>query len=649
MSLASKDALAAEFHVRDYTPGAIENGATWATAFDTIEEALLAAKNTIGPDRILIAAAQPGAAWKPGGGFSLGAWGTWPGPGATPLRSSTFLVDFDGVVIRGGYPAAGGPRDLDANPTVLSGDLLGDDTGLDGLIDDASNDENVYNVWTIKGLSGGVPIVIDGFQVTRGNSAEHEGPALPDPGEAIDDGRGGGAIWLTGPIGAIPGFEDGTLSFPDTVVQNCTIQLNAGTYGGAILAGRRAFSASVAELPTLTLRTSTIRANQARQWGTLLVSNGALDAAGCLVVDNDNTGAVEQGAFGGGFYLAAVKPDGTSAVGAGRFVSCTIANNVANSAGAGIAYDLGADGSEVTVDSCIVCLNRGPGGASSTFDTQLFAFTSGGGRLPAVSPTHSAFPYEWDPVPAPDPVDPVFDVQDPYFLAATSATPVLERDYRVSPCSPIRDFGQPNSAELPADAFDADDDLNVGELLPDAFRTERIRYAGFNGNRVDMGAIEHDLEICPGDWDFDGDVDGADLTGLLNSWTIPPEPGCIGPACEGGPYCHQALPGIPDPCHCRDWSRDGRFGPGDLTVLLSAWGKCDSGMAMAMGFGGEPESLDAPLTPEVLASMFGYVSVVEFSAWLGSLDPATRAAALALLTGEDGSAEAGSAEGGDDQ
>jgi predicted outer membrane repeat protein len=111
----------------------------------------------------------------------------------------------NGVTLRGGYAGcnAGDPdeRDPIANPTILSGDLNGDDGP-----DFSNYEDNSFMV--VRTRQAGPATVLDGLIIERGNA---DGPM-----NQYD--RGGGMYnWLGGPT-----------------LRNCTFRLNASTYGGAV-------------------------------------------------------------------------------------------------------------------------------------------------------------------------------------------------------------------------------------------------------------------------------------------------------------------------------------------------------------------------------------------------------------------------------
>ncbi|MCB0649381.1 MAG: hypothetical protein KDC49_22080, partial [Saprospiraceae bacterium] len=157
----------------------IQDGASWETAFNDLQDALHLA--CIG-DTVHV------------------AQGTYfPDNGAVeiPGNRDHFYELKGGVTYLGGYPSGGvGPRNPSCNPTILSGDINmdGDSTG------------NTYNV--IKTIGYDDTIYFDGFIVEHGN--------------AIPNGEEGGAWW------------DG--SFFDSAlleIRNTTFRNNYATLGGA--------------------------------------------------------------------------------------------------------------------------------------------------------------------------------------------------------------------------------------------------------------------------------------------------------------------------------------------------------------------------------------------------------------------------------
>ena len=179
------------------------NGSSWADAFNDLQDGLAAAQSG---DEVRIAC----------GLYAPGA-----------QRTDAFQLK-NGVTVRGGYAGFGEPdpnaRDTSGYPTVLTGDLNGDD-GLDF----ANNGDNSHHVLIANGNDA--TAILDGFTITAGNA---DGSSGTEP-------AGGGMYVYTGS----PRLTD------------CTFSANTSQFG----AGLMNYSAS----PTVT--SCIFTANYARTGG----------------------------------------------------------------------------------------------------------------------------------------------------------------------------------------------------------------------------------------------------------------------------------------------------------------------------------------------------------------------------------------------
>ena len=134
--------------------GATHDGTTWETAYLDLQAALAGAGAASAGDRV----------WVAEGRYT-------PGPAGSP--GSTFSIP-EGVAVYGGF--AGGEtslaaRDPVAHPTVLSGDLAGDDT-VDArgvtLTAGGISGTNAYHVVTLNGVSGAT--MLEGLTITAGDA-----------------------------------------------------------------------------------------------------------------------------------------------------------------------------------------------------------------------------------------------------------------------------------------------------------------------------------------------------------------------------------------------------------------------------------------------------------------------------------------------
>jgi hypothetical protein len=133
------------------------NGATWADAYNHLQDALGAASSG---DEIRVAQ----GVYKPDQGG-----GNIPGD-----ETATFQL-ISGVTLKGGYAGSGepdpNPRDIQEYETILSGDLDSNDVDVNDpwdLPNDPSRAENSYHVVTGSGTDE--TAILDGFTVTAGNA-----------------------------------------------------------------------------------------------------------------------------------------------------------------------------------------------------------------------------------------------------------------------------------------------------------------------------------------------------------------------------------------------------------------------------------------------------------------------------------------------
>ncbi|MFG0328700.1 MAG: right-handed parallel beta-helix repeat-containing protein [Phycisphaerales bacterium] len=261
------------------------SGTSWADAFTDLGEALV----TISPaDEVWVAE----GVYRPGrGSFN---------------RSASFVLS-PGLKLYGGF--AGGEtqlneRDWDANPTILSGDLRGDD-----LPNFGRRGENAWNV--IRAIQVGSTTVVDGFTIQSGHANDFVASSSSDLGGGLylveasptirncrfienNGSSAGGAVYLAS---GSPLFE------------NCEFIGNR-VDAGSVFRGGGAMSVH----GTPTVRKSLFRANQAGGVGGAIDMDQVIDAVVEDCVFEDNLAAFH----GGAIYLIE-----TSAV----IRRCTMRNN----------------------------------------------------------------------------------------------------------------------------------------------------------------------------------------------------------------------------------------------------------------------------------------------------------------------------------
>ncbi len=254
------------------------DGLTWCSAFQDLQNALVVA--TAGK-----------TIWV--------AQGTYVPIGCAPScgagdRSATFNL-IEGVTILGGYAGFGAPipnaRDITGNPTILTGDLLGDDVGL------ANNADNALHVVTAIGVDA--TAVIDGVTIRAGH-ANGTG----------DDKRGAGMF-----------VSASTVTISDcTFSGNHTVRLADGTaHGGGMY--------TIASAPTLD--NCVFSGNTSNAGGGMFIDgkSGTISATITNSIFIDNTVQPVTMSFGGGVYVARSAPE---------FRNCKFLNNVSCEGGGGL-------------------------------------------------------------------------------------------------------------------------------------------------------------------------------------------------------------------------------------------------------------------------------------------------------------------------
>jgi predicted outer membrane repeat protein len=464
------------------------NGSSWANAFNSLQDALAAARQ--GSE---VWVAQGVYTPDNGAGISRGD------------RSASFGLK-SGVAIKGGYAGVGEPnsnaRDVKVYATILSGDLGRNDLpGVDpcDLSKQTSRADNSRHVLTAINVDG--TAILDGVQVVGGYAepADTGGPAPASQSQGaglyissselhlracIFSGNwasvGGGAIYVTDGHAELTG---------------CTLRANAaGDQGGAI----------DNEGGETWLTGCVICQNAAgiSGGGAIWNSNGTLRLVNCTL--NGNSSDYGGGAIanaGGGLYAT----------------NCCFHANYAKALAGAIYNFLSA---KATLWDCTIAGNRQDGYAGTVVCGPLLGqapnelsitnciLWDGGDEIgnlakSSIVVTRSDVRGGWFGVGNID--------ADPLFVAPAGLDSIAgteDDDLRLGPLSPCIDMG--DTTLLPADTADLDVDGDVEEPLPlDLDGRRRVA-----GNAVDMGAYEYQVSISSCMSDISPLYDGARAGGM---------------------------------------------------------------------------------------------------------------------------------------
>ncbi|MBL9140516.1 MAG: right-handed parallel beta-helix repeat-containing protein [Phycisphaerae bacterium] len=427
------------------TTGA-NNGTSWADAYrgaGSLQTALVA---SVAGDEIWVAAGT-----------------NTPNPSA---RTNAFVLK-TGVAVYGGFAgteSALAQRDWNANVTILSGDLLGNDNGTSGSLSD-----NAYHV--IVGTAASNTAVLDGFTVRAGNA---------NGATASNYDKGGGII--------VAGSGNPT-------VRNCIFRESVCTFGGG--------AGYVLNAGATFADCKFISNFGASYGGAFDTNNGVTKFERCLFQSNSaaRAGAVES--FGGAntTYINCIFTGNTatgSNGGGALWMSastvtarnCTFYGNSATT----LAGCIRNTGGTTTLGNCILWANNGPGGM--VVANQI---SNSGGTTVA---TYSV-------------------VQGTYTGTGNTATDPLVTnaaglDFTLQATSPCIDAG--SNSQVPAGT--TTDYAGLPRFVDD---TNVVDSGSGTAPMVDRGAHERSAPpppACPPDLNSDGSVTGADLGIFLSSWGL---------------------------------------------------------------------------------------------------------------------------------
>jgi hypothetical protein len=423
-------------------PGPTHNGASWATAYKYLRDALMGVNSCPTVNQIWVAKGT----YKPDADSSV--------PAGSGNRNATFQL-INGVTLEGGFAGFGEPnpnaRDIEAYETILSGDI--------GNIDD--NADNSYSIVTGSGTDS--TAILDGFTITAGN-ANGSAPSQR-AGGAIYCDSGSPTVTYCKMIGNSAGYGAGVGNYNSSspTISRCVFINNTAQWNGG---GMRNYQSS----PRIV--NCNFIENSAEYGGGLhnedhcstvitncsFIGNSASNSGGGVFNDSQCSPVITNcifsgnlAGFGGGFFDN-VKSNSI-------VTNCSFSNNAATSKGGGIRIN---DNSSTTVNNCILWGNtatagRGPQMAlRSNSKVSVNNSDVQGGQSAIyleVSSSISKYVNNID-------TNPLFiDPNGPDNILGTA-----DDDLQLLANSPCIDAG--DNTRVPSDATDLDEDANTGERVP---------------------------------------------------------------------------------------------------------------------------------------------------------------------------------------
>jgi len=438
-------------------------------------------------------------------------------PNGSNDQYATFQLK-NNVIIRGSYAGSGKPdpnaRNFELYETILSGDLLGNDTG--GL-DDPSRNENSYHILT--GTETNASAILDGFTITAGNASMDQ-----------DIPYGGGMINFYGSAkvsnckftrhSGYAGAGACYLGESSPRLTNCTFTGNSSEIGGALVGSEVAF----------TLTNCTFIGNSAEIGGALYGGQSTFTLSNCTFTGN-------SGGWGGAFY---------NELGSGTLTNCVFRSNTSSFGG-------GAMHEAISSSSLYNCLMTGNsssqyGGAMYYWyesSPHLFNCTFSGNSAPNGNAIACNTPEGYEPPPPPSNVqlsncilwnggNEIFNDNNSVILMNYSdvqggwgGTGNIEAD----PCFADSENGDchlkseagrwnPNSQSWVKDGVSSPC-IDIGD--PDSdWRAELWPHGGHINMGAYGGTPEASMSLCDAgsiaDLNIDGRIGGADMKLLTDKW-----------------------------------------------------------------------------------------------------------------------------------
>ncbi len=364
------------------------DGTSWSTAYRYLQDALASG---LPNDRIFIAQ----GVYKPDR--------TAASPAGTGDREATFEM-INATIVRGGYAGIGAPdpdaRDVALYPTILSGDLAGDDAPLadgSGRMDAATQAENSYHVVTC-GQQG--DFALEGLRIT-GSYSYLDGAGLY--------GKGGDITVTDCTFAGNAG--NGMAGLGTIQVTRCTFAGNGGTglykvSGTATLTdcsftgNRRGMHHTrgnyLGPMPVATLTNCLFSGNRDTSFpgrGGGMYCVGSATLTDCTFTDNRTSG------YGGGLYSTgtltltgctfrdnqAANGGGLSCAGTADVVDCTFDGNVAEQFGGGVHN--GGDDISISESADIILTNCTFAGNRAAAAEVMYSAWGGGGLYNDINST----------------------------------------------------------------------------------------------------------------------------------------------------------------------------------------------------------------------------------------------------------------------